>query len=95
MILPEHRAAKVELELHQEKFHERPELNEEQLMEMRREMGEAIREKQMVTMLVYHQYDPREVAMLPVRIDPVDRKLHGKNAGGKVNVALGNILAVE
>lgn len=82
-------------ELHQEQFVERPELDEEQLQEMSRTLAEAIRDGRRVMISGYHDYGSRKVTMLPARIDPVERKLHGRNTDGKVRVALRDVLGVE
>lgn len=67
----------------------------EQLQEMSRTLAEAIQDCRVVTVKVYHQYGAQDVAMLPVRIDLVERKLRGRNAEGKVPVSLGDVLGLE
>lgn len=93
MILPEHRKYMLELEIQRERFVERPELDEDKLMEMNQLVQAAMNDQRLITLKLYDPSGLRDVNMMPTRLER-DR-LKGYNLAGKlIAVDLGEIVDV-
>lgn len=83
IILPEHRAAMLEHRRLKECFVEKPILDEDKLKEMSQVIGEAMRQKSLVTVTIYEPYRSQQITMLPKYFDEVVRCLRGVSQLGE------------
>jgi hypothetical protein len=92
MILPEHRTYMLEIEDRQDLL-ERPVLDEDELEELNRQLGEAMHQGLLVTLRVFSPTGIEEIDMVPQRV--MDGKLRGLDReGDRVSVYMVDVVGI-
>lgn len=94
IFLPEHRVRMLDLEYHQEKYVERPVLDEDALEAMQRTVQQAMAQGSMLTLSIYRDGRINEISLMPKWLQ-VDR-LKGYGVDGMLQaVELEDIVGAQ